>query len=803
MDLRRNTFRLLAGLVACSALAGSLPRAVQLHSIRSSGGAPLRVYGSGGSGAQRSPRHDALLADLARHATMLHTDSALAELHALNPAARFRQFAPGGAPYVLIDATSHGDAKALLDELVALGLRESAVYANDVGGWLPVTQLDAAGALAHLHGMRAALPGRRAGVVTSQGDFAQRSDIVRSANPGLTGAGVSVGVLSDSYNCFASYALPGSGVPASGTGGYAQNGFSATAAADIASGDLPAHVSVLKEADCKNYGAPQQLPYSDEGRAMLQIVHDVAPGAQLSFYTAFGSEADFANGIVALADAGATVVMDDIGYYDEPFYQDGLLAHAVDQVQARGVAYLSAAGNNGSYSYENLAPRFTAAATAPPNAGEQLLNFDPTGATTTTALPVSIPSLSPGDFVAVILHWDQPYVTGAPGSGGSANQLDLCVTGSGTDAISDLDGASASCTGPNATGSDPVQIMLVANPASASANTNAEVINILVGLAAGSAPGRIKVTVEGDGLATTINAFATHSAALHGHPGAAGALAVAAAFYFDTPRCGTTPATLESYSSRGGAPILFDTSGARLATPVTRPKPDVVGPDGANDTFLGFTLASEGYTGTDGLLSTSVTPCQNLPAYPNFFGTSAATPHVGGIVALLRQSNPALTPAQIYSALRSSALPMGSGAAPDADWGYGFVQADAALAALPVPPPTETISAAPASITLGASSTLSWSSTGGATCTASGAWSGAKAGSGSESVTPGAAGSQTYTLNCTAAGGTTSASTVVSVAADPPPAGSSGGGGAGGTGLLGAILLLALLRTRANSNDAR
>ena len=66
-----------------------------------------------------------------------------------------------------------------------------------------------------------------------------------------------------------------------------------------------------------------------------------------------------------------------------------------------------------------------------------------------------------------------------------------------------------------------------------------------------------------------------------------------AAFYFDTPACGTTPAQLERFSSEGGAPILFDTAGTRLATPVVRQKPDFVGPDGVNNTFLGFTLASD------------------------------------------------------------------------------------------------------------------------------------------------------------------------------------------------------------------
>ena len=48
---------------------------------------------------------------------------------------------------------------------------------------------------------------------------------------------------------------------------------------------------------------------------MMEIIHDIAPGASLAFYTAFDSEQDFANGILALAAAGAKVIVDDVGYF--------------------------------------------------------------------------------------------------------------------------------------------------------------------------------------------------------------------------------------------------------------------------------------------------------------------------------------------------------------------------------------------------------------------------------------------------------------------------------------------------------
>ena len=131
----------------------------------------------------------------------------------------------------------------------------------------------------------------------------------------VNGSGIRVGVLSDSFNDL---------------GG---------AAADEADGALPpaADIDVIK--DLASGG-------TDEGRAMMQIIHDIAPGADLAFYTAFDSEQDFANGILALAAAGCKVIVDDVSYFDEPFFQNGVVAQAIQTVEAEGVTYVTAAGND-------------------------------------------------------------------------------------------------------------------------------------------------------------------------------------------------------------------------------------------------------------------------------------------------------------------------------------------------------------------------------------------------------------------------------------------------------------------------
>ena len=811
MSSRNFAILTVGGLMTLSAVSAVGPPHPMHLRPNASGNSVLHVAGSRSAqqrGSASGSKYDASLAEIARHVSSLRPGSALQDLHVLNPAARFTQPANSSSPLVLIDAITKGDPQKLKVALVGLGLQRASQYSNDVGGWLPVDQLDAATALTEVHAIRAAMMRTKSGAVTSQGDYAQNSDLVRSDNS-LDGTGITVGVLSDSYNCYPVYAA--NNVPAGGPTGYANNGFNTTATGDMATDDLPASVNVIKDATCMNYGAPTQLPFGDEGRAMMQIVHDVAPGASLAFYTAENSEADFASGITQLANAGAKVIVDDVGYFDEPFFQDGLVAEAVNAVEAGGVAYFSSAGNNGTLAYDNNAPSFATAGTGA-NANEHLLNFDTSGATTTTTLPVTIPSMLPGEFVAVVVEWDQPYVTGAPASGGSTNQIDVCITGAvGNDIITNYNEQAATCSGLNALGQDPYQVMIIGNPANAAGNSSQETLNVVVGLANGSSgnpPGRIKVVVEDDGLGSQITKFAGNGGGtVQGHPLATGAAAVGAAFFPNTISCGATTPLLEGFSSAGGDPILFDVNGTRLTTPVTRQKPDFVGPDGGNNTFLGFTIAGTGFDD-----NSTVPECANNANFPNFLGTSAAAPHVASIAALLLQADPALTPAEIYSVLQQSGAPMGAIPDPTAttpifnfDSGYGFVQANIAAQKSPaVLPPAPTLTLASTSIVTGSSTTLTWSSVNTSDgCTASGSWSGPLASNGSQTVSPTAVGSDTYTLFCSNFAGPSTATSVtltVSAASLPLPTPSSGGGG-GALGLSTLLGLLALCAARARHSQ--
>ncbi len=221
---------------------------------------------------------------------------------------------------VVVDAVASGDASVLKTELEALGMQHAVAFGRIVSGQLPISALPAAAGLASLRFAQPAAAMTRPGRVTSEGDNATRSNVAR-IRFGVNGAGIAVGVLSDSFNCL---------------GG---------AVADVANGDL-SPVSVLQEEPDCSYG-------TDEGRAMLQIVHDLAPGASLLFATADNGIASFAQNIQTLASLGAKVIVDDVIYFSEPMFQDGIIAQAVDKVAATGVAYFSAAGNDARNAYSS------------------------------------------------------------------------------------------------------------------------------------------------------------------------------------------------------------------------------------------------------------------------------------------------------------------------------------------------------------------------------------------------------------------------------------------------------------------
>ena len=209
--------------------------------------------------------------------------------------------------------------------------------------WVPVSQASTLAAKRGVGSVQLSLkPRHHIGAATSQGAVVLKTEGLNAM--GYLGAGITVGAMSDSFDKLKTSGTGSSSAPLFPVVKYAQ---------DQLSGDLPGPnnpngyttpVNILKD-------YTSSTGVEDEGRAMLQIVHDLVPAAHLAFYTADVSEVDFAAGIVALQAAGCQVIVDDVGYYDEPMFSDGPVAKAVDKVNALGANYFSSAGNDDSSGY--------------------------------------------------------------------------------------------------------------------------------------------------------------------------------------------------------------------------------------------------------------------------------------------------------------------------------------------------------------------------------------------------------------------------------------------------------------------
>ncbi len=296
-------------------------------------------------------------------------------------------------PVVAIEAVASGETDVLLSDLEALGLQNSVSFGRIVNGLLPLDALESLEELNTLQFVRPVYqPLTNIGATTSQADVSMRSDIARSTF-GVDGSGVTVGVLSDSYN-----ALGGAGT-------------------DVLTGDLPGVGNPFGNTTPVNVLLDDFFFFNiDEGRGMLQLVHDVAPGADLAFHTASLGQASFAQGILDLAAAGSDVIVDDIIYLAEPMFQDGIIAQAVDQVVSNSSAYFSSAGNQERRSYESA---FVSSGIPDP-AGGVYHDFDPSaGIDILQGLTIPV-----GEDIAIAFQWDSPFFSVSGGTG-SPNDLNI------------------------------------------------------------------------------------------------------------------------------------------------------------------------------------------------------------------------------------------------------------------------------------------------------------------------------------------------------------------------------------------
>ncbi|HMS69924.1 MAG TPA: S8 family serine peptidase, partial [Saprospiraceae bacterium] len=508
---------------------------------------------------------------------------------------------------VRIQATATSDANILIADLVKLGATEVDKFGRIVNAWLPIENVSRLAALKSLKFVKPVYyVSGEIGSANSQGDSALLAIRARR-DFCVDGTGVRVGVISDSYT----------------------TAFPTGAANGVASGDLPGVGNPNGFTTPVTVVADGMATDIDEGRAMCEIVHDLAPGAELFFNTSNGGEATFANAIINLDNvSNCDIIVDDIRYFEEPFYMDGPIALACNTVFNNGVPYFASAGNYGRLSYESVY-----------RGSGGLLNahdFDPgTGIDTLQSITVNA-----GSTINFTLQWDDPWGSLTPN--GAATNLDVFLLNAG--------GTIVASSTDNNIGNDPTEFFSYVDPNAVGTAT----YRILITRAGGAATSLLKWVIRNsNGLVineyppVTVNEMSTG----YGHSNAVGANAVAAAFWQNTPAYGVNPPLPENFTSNGGVQIRYDGNGVAI-TPETRNKPNFCAVDGTSNTFFG--------NGN------------------NFFGTSAAAPHAAAIAALMLHANPSLTPTEVRDALVASSIDM---LTPGFDFttGSGLIQANLAL----------------------------------------------------------------------------------------------------------------------------
>ncbi len=452
------------------------------------------------------------------------------------------------------------------------------------------------------------------GSVVSEGDSTHGADVARTQRR-LSGVGVTVGVLSDGVD-----SLPVS----------------------IDSGDLPADVEVL----------PEAAGSGDEGTAMLEIVHDLAPRARLAFATGLDGEQSFADNIRALRAAGADIIVDDVLYYSESPFQDGPIATAAPEVSRDGALYFSSAGNEGNAddgTSGNYEGDFRGAdETAFKFAGEAH-DFDPG-----PDVQASDPTTAASAGVPTILQWANPY-------GAAVDDYDLYAV--------DREGNVAAFSNDVQDGDDdPFEGFILPETGGPTR---------LVVMKYRGAGRYFQLTAFRGRFADdgAVKAYATPGVT-RGHstvPAAVSVAAVPAAtpLPFDLEEgdplnpAGPFPGRFddEQLSERftaDGPRRVFFTAGGRALTP------------GNLSSTGGRVRARPTLSAADGV-STS------LEGFSPFFGTSAAAPHAAAMAALALSGRPGLRPAALRAAMTGTAIDIEQPGR-DRDTGRGIIDAPALLA---------------------------------------------------------------------------------------------------------------------------
>ena len=341
---------------------------------------------------------------------------------------------------------------------------------------------------------------------------------------------------------------------------------------------------------------------------MMEIVYDAAPGSALAFSTGQGGPQVFANSITNLANFGCDVITDDLRYLNQPIFNDGIINQSVDTAYARGITYTAAAGNQGELGWRsNWLAGSGSIGTGANIVTGTFMNFGNNDILQNLTLPSNY-------NIRLTFQWDAAYLEGGSNLANYQvrNDLDVFLINTSTGAIV------AGSIDINQSTDEACEIFSYTNTG------NSTSFALAFQLYSGAAPTRLAwVGFVRGGPSSNVIFQGQSAPTTFGTPTARGAIGVAAADW-------QTPNIPESFTSLGGLlPFYFDTfTGARLATPDLRQKPDITAPDSVTTT---------------------------VPGFAPFRGTSAAAPQVAAAAALLLSSAPTATNDQIFFHLLSTA----------------------------------------------------------------------------------------------------------------------------------------------------
>lgn len=439
----------------------------------------------------------------------------------------------------------------------------------------------------------------------------------------------------------------------------------------------------------------------DEGRAMIQNIHSIAPGAETyfaswydgyfddvikeAFNTTDQQERDdlirqafigyskqqekFRNLLIEFASKKDTqIIVDDVGD-SEPWFEDGPMAEAIQFIKEEyDVSYFTAAGNYSNNSYQhtfNPIPVSELALATENYDGfrSKLLEYRGyeahqfTGSSGSTLLQEIT---GQGFATQFYLQWNDKW-------GKNTSKVKVLTFDKdknfASEGLIDPDGIYpwASFKNPNATSSDPFYIAILHT--GESAETRPDVIKWV-----GNQSNKVSTNSNNGFFAST--AF--------GHANSQASANVGSAQYWSTPAYRAAAPEVSRYSSWGATPIYFDSAGNKLSQPVYRQTPMFITPQKGDTTFF-----SKGYQESQNGKGDQFE--SDLNYLQNFEGTSAAAPNTAAVAALMLQLNPSLSPDQIFKVLRETTSQVqtagliGSSSYFSSASGFGLINAMAAL----------------------------------------------------------------------------------------------------------------------------